>query len=181
MTLPSLTWPELLCVLLGSLLVLNAARRGFLREGSLLLSLLLAVWLAGRLYAPLNAVALAGASGGAWPIGLYAGLFAALLLACLALSSLLVPLIRNGPLGAVDRLGGLAVGLAEAAVVLGLLVTAAERFGHSHAPADSPAGRTAAFAARSVALLGASLPLEVAPFAEPSRPRSVLPLATSPR
>ena len=58
MKLPALTWPELLCALLALLLVINSARRGFLREGSLLLSLLLAVWLAGRLYAPLNAVAL---------------------------------------------------------------------------------------------------------------------------
>ena len=181
MTLPALAWPELLLALAGLLLVLNAARRGFLREGSLLLSLALALWLAGRLYPALNAVALGGASAGPWSVGLFAGLLITLLLTCLALSALLVPLVRHGPLGLVDRLGGLAIGVVEAALILGLLANTADRLGLYHPPPESPAGRAAVLAARGVALLGAALPVEIAPLAAPADRDSALPPAARPR
>jgi uncharacterized membrane protein required for colicin V production len=153
--------PELLLALAFVLLVANAARRGFLREGSLLLGLGLALWLAGQLYRQLGAMLPAP-----WPVVLYLGLALVLLIIAAALSALASPLIRRGPLLAADRLAGLVVGVAEAAVVVGLLTMVARRLGAVGAPPGDLAARTVDVAAVSLSWLAATIPPEiVAPVA----------------
>src|SRR5204863_2904292 len=110
----SVSVPELALGLAFLLLVANAARRGFLREGSLLLGLGLALWLDGRLYRHLGAAVQRSDGDGPWLVVVYVGLALVLMVAAAGLSSLAAPLVRRGPLRVLDRTAGLAVGLAEA-------------------------------------------------------------------
>jgi uncharacterized membrane protein required for colicin V production len=108
-TLPG--WVELLVPLVAGLLVLNGARRGFLREGSLVASFILAIWIAGRVYRPAQLLILHQASPGPVGAALYAALALVLVICAAGLSALLAPLVRRGPIRLVDRVVGGLVGL----------------------------------------------------------------------
>jgi uncharacterized membrane protein required for colicin V production len=112
-------------------LVLNGARRGFLREGSLLAGCILSLWLAGRLHQPIGGAILPAGGGTLWSIGLYAGLSLVLLLLAAGLSARLAPRLRAGPLVLLDHAAGLGIGLFEAVLVAGLLMLGVNRLGLS--------------------------------------------------
>ena len=122
-----IAWAELVAGLAGVLIVANAARRGFLREGSLLLGLGLALWLAGQLHRPAGALLLREARSGPPAVVLYAVLALGLLVAAVGLSALAAPFVRRGPFRGLDRLAGAAVGVAEAILFVGLLALTADR------------------------------------------------------
>lgn len=154
-------WPELILGCIFLLLLANAARRGFLREGSLLLGLGLALWSAGRLYHQVGAALLGGRPDGPWPILVYLGLVLMLLIVAAALSALAAPIVCRGPLRALDHLGGLAVGLAEATLLVGLLALAGERLGAVRLPASGPAARAVELAGIAFAWLAGTIPREI--------------------
>jgi uncharacterized membrane protein required for colicin V production len=157
----SLSWPELLLGLAFLLLVANAARRGFLREGSLLLGLGLALWSAGRLYPYVGGLLLRGEANSPWGVVSYLGLVIVLLILAAGLSALAAPLIKRGPLQTVDRAAGLVVGLGEATLLVGLLAMAGERFGAFRVPPDGPAARAVEVAGIGFAWLAATIPVDI--------------------
>jgi uncharacterized membrane protein required for colicin V production len=112
-------------------LVLNGARRGFLREGSLLGGCILSVWLAGRLHQPIGGAILPAGGSTLWSVGLYFGLNLVLLLLAAGLSARLAPRLRAGPLVLLDHTAGLGIGLFEAVFVAGLLMLGVNRLGLS--------------------------------------------------
>ena len=151
------SWPELALGMVFLLLVANAARRGFLREGSLLLGLGLALWGAGRLYRQVAAAILRDGEA-PWSIALYGALVLMLLIVASGLSALITPLVQRGPLRVIDRLAGLAVGAGEATLLVGLLAAAGERVGVLRLPPASPAWRAAELAGRGLSWLTAAIP-----------------------
>lgn len=154
----SLSWPDLALGVAFALLVANAARRGFMREGSLLLGLGLALWLASRLHQSLGlSLGLAGPDA-YWPVLLYVVLALSLLIIAAALSGLAAPVVQRGPFRQLDHLAGLAVGLAEATLVVGLVVLAGQRLGALQPAPHSPTARAAELASSSLAWLSASIP-----------------------
>ena len=163
----ALSWPELVAGLAGLLIVANAARRGFLREGSLLLGLGLALWLAGQLFRPLGLLVLHQERGGPWGVALYAALALALLVAIAGLSSLAAPLVRRGPLLGLDRLAGAAVGLAECALFVGLLALAGDRLGLLRPAPASPLARAADLVGATFGRLATAVPPEVLASLQP--------------
>lgn len=157
-----LSWPELAAGLAGLLVVANATRRGFLREGSLLLGIGLAFWLAGALYHPLGALLLPREGrGGAWAIVLFAALALTLLVAVAGLSALAAPLVRRGPLLGLDRVAGAAVGLGECVLLLGILALAGERLGLFRPPPSGPLARASELVGIGIGRLVAAVPPEV--------------------
>jgi len=112
-------------------LVLNGARRGFLREGSLLAGCVLSVWIAGRLHQPIGGAILPAGGSTLWSFGLYSGLNLVLLLLAAGLSARLAPRLRAGPLVLLDHTAGLGIGLFEAVLVAGLLMLGVNRLGLS--------------------------------------------------
>lgn len=152
------SWPELALGLAFLLLVANAARRGFLREGSLLLGLGLSLWLAGKLHQMLGVSAAPGDVGEAWSLVVYLVLALVLLIIAAALSGLASPLVQHSPLRLFDHLAGLAVGLAEATLVVGLIVLTGERLAGFKPPPDSPTARAAELASSSLAWLTVNIP-----------------------
>lgn len=159
------TWSELAIGLASLLLVANAARRGFLREGSLLLGLGLALGLAGPLYRQAELGLPREASRGAWAVALYVALALALLLGAAALSALVTPAVRRGPLRTLDRLVGAGIGLAEATVVVGLAAILGQRVGLWPAQAVGPTARAVDAALLAIGWLTASIPAEVVALA----------------
>jgi uncharacterized membrane protein required for colicin V production len=155
---PSMSLPDLLVALVFLLLVANAARRGFLREGSLLFGLGLALWLAGQLYRQLGSTL---PSPGPWLLVMYFGLALMLLIAAAAVSALASPLMRRGPLLVADRAAGTLVGVIEAAVIVGLLMIVAGRLGAISVPTDGLAARSVDVAGLSLSWLAATIPPEV--------------------
>jgi uncharacterized membrane protein required for colicin V production len=145
------------------LLVANAARRGFLREGSLLLGLAAALWLAGRLYRGIAPEVPALVGDGPWPALIYLLLAFVLVVVACAVSALAAPSLRSGPLRLVDRLLGCTVGAAEAAVLIGLLVMVAQRAGALQVAVESPAARAVQAASVALAWLRATVPPDVLP------------------
>jgi uncharacterized membrane protein required for colicin V production len=142
------------------LVAANAARRGFLREASLLAGLLLSIWLAGRLYRPIGALLLPSSFAGSWSTELYTGLTLLLLLVAAGLTARLVPQLRRGPLVLLDCAAGLGIGLCEAALVAGLILIGARQIGLP-APLSGPPAATAAQAATTaLAWLISSVPAE---------------------
>ena len=139
----------------------NAARRGFVREGSLLLGLGAALWLAGRLYRQLGTALLHADDGGPWPVVVYCGLALVLVLVAAALSALATPLVRRGPLRLLDRAAGLAVGLVEASLAVGLLASIGQRFGLPRPPAGGLAARALDLSAVGLTWLTATIPPEI--------------------
>lgn len=116
-------------VLLGTCIILavaNGARRGFVREGLAVLGLIGAGYVAGRFHSALAAYLardplpplLAGLIA-------YVGILVAGLALATVVSSLLYPLARLPLISPVDHFGGALVGLLEATVLLGLVLTAA--------------------------------------------------------
>lgn len=156
-----LNWPELAVGLAALLLVANAARRGFLREGSLLFGLCLALWLAGRLYRPVGAILAHNGTADGPPVALYAGLALVLLLLTLALSALVAPLVRRGPFRLLDRLGGLAVGLVEASLLVGAVALVGQRLGVFQPPPTGLLGRALDLASAGSLWLSAAIPAEI--------------------
>src|SRR5439155_24101952 len=134
---------------------------GFLREGSLLLGLGLALWLDGRLYRHLGAAVQRSDGDGPWLVVVYVGLALVLMVAAAGLSSPAAPLVRRGPLRVLDRTAGLAVGLAEATLVVGLLAMGGERLGALHLSPGGPAERAVGLAGLGLAWLVATVPPEV--------------------
>ena len=159
--------PELALGLVFLLLVANAARRGFLREGSLLLGLGLALWLDGRLYRQLGGAVRRGEGDDPWLVVVYVGLALVLLVAAAGLSSLIAPLVRRGPLRLLDRMAGLAVGLVEATLVVGLLAMVGERSGALHLSPGGPTAWTVGGAGLGLAWLASTIPPEILTLAHP--------------
>lgn len=158
----SFAWPEVVAVLAGLLVVANAARRGFLREGSLLLGLGLALWLAGALYRPVGALLLPRQGrGDPWSVALFAALTLTLLVATVGLSALAAPLVRRGPLLGLDRLAGALVGLGEWVLALGIVALVVDRLGVFHPPAGGLLARASALVATGLVRLTASVPPEL--------------------
>jgi uncharacterized membrane protein required for colicin V production len=141
-------------------LVFNAARRGFVREGSLLTGLLVAVWLAGRLYQPVGSAILPDARGTFWAVGLYSGLNLVLLLLAAGLSARLAPLLRAGPLLLLDHTAGLGVGLFEAALVGGLLLLGLKHLGLPSPAIGAVGMHVADLAMSGLSWLASSVPPE---------------------
>jgi uncharacterized membrane protein required for colicin V production len=154
----ALSWPDLALGLAFLLLVANAARRGFLREGSLLLGLGAALWLAGRFYRGLAPDLPALVGGGPWPTLIYLLLAFVLVVVACALSALAAPSLRSGPLRLVDRLLGCTVGAAEAAVLIGLLLMVVQRTGLFSIAVESPAAWAVEAASVALAWLRATVP-----------------------
>ena len=152
-----MSWLDTVLAVAVGLVVANAARRGFFREGSLLVGLALSFWLAGLLYRQAGPL-LPLAGGRQWAVGLYVGTLVVLLVVAAALSSRAVPLVRGGPLRTLDHLAGLFVGILEADVGLGLLATAGERFGLLPIPADGLAARAVLIATSGLNWLAATVP-----------------------
>ena len=145
----------------------NAARRGFIREGSLLVGLSCGLWLAGRFYHQL-ARPLDGEGGAAWSVLIYFGLLFGLVLAAAALSALAVPLVRKGPLRLLDRLAGVVLGVAEASLVIGLAAMAAERVGALRPPSTGVLARTLDLTRAAFVWLSAAIPPEILAMAKPA-------------
>ena len=141
-------------------LVLNAVRRGFLREGSLLAGCILSVWLAGRLYQPISGAILPPGGNPFWSVGLYSGLTLVLLLLAAGLSARLAPRLRAGPLVLLDHTAGLGIGLFEAALVAGLLMLGLNRLGLSSSATGTIGLQVTDFALRGLAWLASSVPPE---------------------
>jgi uncharacterized membrane protein required for colicin V production len=157
-----LSWPDLVAGALCFLVVASAARRGLLREGSLLIGLGAALWLAGLAYRQAGSLILRQTEwSGALGLALYLGVALVLLVILAGLSSLAAPLVRRGPLLGLDRAGGVVVGLAESALLAGVATMAIERLGVSRVPPGSPASRAAEFAGASLVWLAAAVPAEV--------------------
>jgi uncharacterized membrane protein required for colicin V production len=159
-TLP-LAWPEVAAGLAGLLIVANAARRGFLREGSLLLGLALALWLAGQLHRPAALLLLRQEQGTAGAVLLYVVLALGLLVAAVGLSSLAAPFVRRGPFRGLDRLAGAAVGLGEAVLLVGVLGLAADRLGGVRPLSGGLVARAAEVVGMGVVWVGRLVPGEV--------------------
>jgi uncharacterized membrane protein required for colicin V production len=157
----SLDWPQLALAVVCLLLIANAARRGFLREGSLLLGLGLALWAAGRAYQYLSLTILAGESGTAWSAVLYLAVVLVLLIVAAALSALATPLVKRGPLRTLDCLAGLLVGGIEVGLLIGLLATIGFRLNLPWSPADGALTRTVELARLGFAWLAATIPSEI--------------------
>jgi uncharacterized membrane protein required for colicin V production len=159
-----ISWFELLCGGLCVAVALNAARRGFLREGSLLLGLAAAIWLAGQWYRPLGALLLRSQERSEpWAaLALYVGLTLVLLVVLLGLSSLAAPLVRRGPFQRLDRAAGLLVGLGEAGFAIGLLALTGERLGLFRPLPGSWISRSAEAVSTGVVWLSAAVPVDVA-------------------
>ena len=108
------------------LLVANAGRRGFLRESSLVVGLVAALWLAGQAL-PSCASALRGRQPVPGPQSSISAWRSSSLIVSTGASSLTAPVFRRGPLLTLDRIAGLGVGLAEAAMLVGLLAMVGNR------------------------------------------------------
>ena len=141
-------------------LVLNGARRGFLREGSLLAGGILSVWLAGRLYQPIGGAILPAGGNTFWSVGLYSGLNLVLLLLAAGLSARLAPQLRTGPLVLLDHTAGLGVGVFEAALVAGLLILGVNRLGLPTSATGTIGIHLADLVLRGLAWLASSVPPE---------------------
>ena len=165
-TLPG--WVELLVPLVAGLLVLNGARRGFLREGSLVASFILAIWIAGRVYRPAQLLILHQASPGPVGAALYAALALVLVICAAGLSALLAPLVRRGPIRLVDRVAGGLVGLGEATLLMGLVGSLGERLGALHPAPGGLLGTASAASAGVFVWLVSFIPHEVLALPPPS-------------
>ena len=154
-------WSELLAGLAAVLIVANAARRGFLREGSLLLGLGLALWLAGQLHRPAGLLLLREARSGPSAVVLYVVLVLGLLVAAVGLSALAAPFVRRGPFRALDHLAGAVVGLGEATLLIGLLALAADRLAGVRPPPGALVARAAGGGGGGLVWLAAAIPSEV--------------------
>jgi uncharacterized membrane protein required for colicin V production len=157
----ALSWPDLVLGVAFLLLVANAARRGFLREGSLLFGLAAALWLAGRLYHGLAPDVPALVGDGPGPTLLYLLLAFVLVVVACAMSALAAPSLRSAPLRLVDCLLGGTVGAAEAAVLLGLLLMVVQRTGAFSIAVESPAAWAVEAASVALAWLRATVPPNV--------------------
>jgi len=160
------TWQEAVIALVLVLLVGNAARRGFVREGSLLVGLAGGLWLAGRLYHQFGGP-LAHDGGAPWSVLVYFGLVFGVVIAAAALSALAVPLVRQGPLRLLDRLAGLLIGLGEAGLVVGLFATVAERLGALRFPMPGLPMRAVDLARTALAWLSTAIPPDILALARP--------------
>ncbi len=141
-------------------LVFNGARRGFLREGSLLAGCAISVWLAGRLYQPIGGAILPAGGNAFWLVGLYSGLTLVLLLLAAGLSARLAPRLRSGPLVLLDHTAGVGIGLFEAALVAGLLMLGLNRLGLSFSATGTIGKHVTDLALSGLAWLASSLPPE---------------------
>jgi uncharacterized membrane protein required for colicin V production len=157
----SLDWPNLVLAAGCALLIANAARRGFLREGSLLLGLGLALWAAGRVYQYLGPALLPGESGTAWSSALYLVVVLVLLVVAAALSALATPLVKRGPWRTLDCLAGLLVGGVEAGLLVGLLATVGHRLSLPWLPANGPLTRAVELTSLGFTWLAATIPAEI--------------------
>ena len=111
-------------------IAVNAARRGFVREVATLAGLAAGVLLASRAATPL-ADLLAGHVGRP-PLAdelAYLGVVVLVVVGANAVAGALRPAVNVPGLPMADQVGGLALGLAEGAAVLGLLLLLATRFG----------------------------------------------------
>ena len=119
-------------VLLGvvfATIVVNAGRRGFLREAAMLVGLVVGLLLAGRLGPVVATMLWKDAVSGQMQIVAYGVVVVGTLILSLALSTLIRPVLLNPFLLAFDHLAGLAVGVIEAVLLLGFTSTVAGRFG----------------------------------------------------
>lgn len=152
---------ELLFGALFLAVVANAARRGLLREGSLLLALGVGLWLAGRLSPPVEALLAPGRQGGAWSVLTYLGLVLGLLIVAAAASALVGPWARRGPLQLLDRIGGAGLGALEATFLIGLLALLGERLGLLQPASDGAVGHAVEVVRLGLAWLTLTVPPEV--------------------
>lgn len=158
-------WFELALALAAVLGALNAWRRGFLREGSLLAGLALALWAAHELYRPLARLTMGGSPPASWAIVLFLLVALLVLVAVAAVSSLVMPLVRRGLARTLDRLAGLALGVAEGALAVGLAAELGGRFLTLKLPSDGPARLAVGLAQASLAWVAGTLPPEVTALA----------------
>jgi uncharacterized membrane protein required for colicin V production len=155
------SWFDLAAGLAGLLIVANAARRGFMREGSLLLGLGLALWLAGQLHRPVGRLLLHQERNPAMAVGLYVVLVLGMLVAVVGLSALAAPIVRGRPFRGLDRLAGAGVGLAEATLLLGLLGLATERLAGLRPASGGLLARAAELVGRGFAWASTAIPGDV--------------------
>lgn len=157
-----MSWLELAGGTVCLLVIVSAARRGFLREGSLLVGLAIAIWLSGQLYRPLGLLLLRQPErGGPWAVVLYVGLALVLLVAMVGLSALASPLVRRGLLLHLDRAAGALIGAVEATLAVGLLALSGERMGFFRPAVGSPIGRAAELTGASFMWVAAAVPPDV--------------------
>lgn len=158
-----LNWPEIVLGAAFLLLVANAARRGFLREASLLVGLGGALWLAGSLFRRLSPQLPPEVGSAPWPTVVYVVLTLVLVLVAAGLSAHAAPALRRGSLRLLDRALGGAVGVVEAAILVGLLAMVGERLGAPRLAAEGPAARVVEAAGAALLWLRAAVPPEVLP------------------
>lgn len=119
-------------VLLGVMfatIVVNAGRRGFLREAAMCVGLGAGFLLAGRLGPIVAGMLWKDAVSSQMTVVAYGAVVVATLVLSLALSTLIRPVLLNPVLLVFDHLAGLAVGVIEAVLLLGITSTVAGRFG----------------------------------------------------
>ena len=158
-----LRWPEIVLGAAFVLLVANAARRGFLREASLLLGLGGALWLAGTLFRRLSAELPAEVGTAPWPTVVFVVLALVLVLVGAGLSAHAAPALSRGPLRLLDRALGCVVGVVEASILVGLLAMVGERLGALRLAGEGPTARAVEAASVALAWLRAAVPPEVLP------------------
>ncbi|MCC7105756.1 MAG: CvpA family protein [Chloroflexi bacterium] len=157
-------WLELVLAALAVLSVANAVRRGFLREGSLLGGLVLALALAHQWYRPLARLTAGSSPQPNWTLAVFLGLVLVVLVAVAALSALAMPLVRRGFISTLDRFGGLLLGCGEGLLVAGLAAELAARFLQLQLPPHSPARVAQSVATSSLAWIAGTLPAEAIRF-----------------
>lgn len=157
---------DLLLGVLFIALVANAARRGLLREGSLLAALGVGLWSAGWLFPAVQMLLSPGGQRGPWSVLTYLALVLSLLILAAALSALVAPWARRGPLRLLDRVGGAGLGVLEATFIIGLLALLGERLGLLQPAAGGAVGRAAEVVRLGLGWLTLAIPREVLALAQ---------------
>lgn len=157
---------DLLLGVLFVALVANAARRGLLREGSLLAALGVGLWSAGWLFPAVETLLSPGGQRGPWSVLTYLALVLTLLILAAALSALVAPWARRGPLRLLDRVGGAGLGVLEATFLIGLLALLGERLGLLQPTTGGALGHAVTMVRVALAWLTVAVPREVLALAQ---------------
>jgi len=153
-----------LLVILG-VIVINAGRRGFLREGALMLGLGVGLYVAGR-YATRAATMFWQDSPqpGVVVLASYLGLLLAVLVAVALATTVVQPVLQTPGLRLFDHVAGLGVGLCEGMLLASLVALTAARVGLVSPEHAWSGSRLAPFLVDWLSAVVRGLPPEVTSF-----------------